>query len=491
MSAGPGRFAAGGDAPPALRDAIAKLEDEARVLDLGPAERERLWEAVGAEVRTLEDRHRAPAYTTDAGPSAEAFGVGEDPGDLAEALATLGAASRPGINQTSGGHLAYIPGGGLLPSGLGDLLADVANPYIGIQFGAPAAARMERSLVRWMADLVGYPATAGGDLTSGGSIATLQAVVTAREAHEIRSADVPRSVVYLTDHTHHAADKALRVAGLAECVVRRVALDDGLRMRPDALREAVVADRAAGLRPWLVVATAGSTDVGAVDPLAAIAVVAAECGLWLHVDAAYGGFFLLTAHGRRLLAGIERSDSVVMDPHKGLFVPFGSGALLVRDEHRLAKAHHYSAGYLGDAQAAAGSFSPADVSLELTRPFRAPRLWLPLKLFGIAPFRAALDEKLLLARHFAERIARVPGFTVVAPPDLSVVAFRYAAGGGPEDDEVNRRLAAAVSADGRAVISATTIGGRYTLRVAILHYRTHLEHVDALLDVLAREAPRP
>ncbi|MDQ3742405.1 MAG: pyridoxal-dependent decarboxylase, partial [Actinomycetota bacterium] len=213
--------------------------------------------------------------------------------------------------------------------------------------------------------------------------------------------------------------------------------------------------------------------------------------LWLHVDAAYGGFFLLTAHGRRLLAGIERSDSVVMDPHKGLFVPFGSGALLVRDEHRLAKAHHYSAGYLGDAQAAAGSFSPADVSLELTRPFRAPRLWLPLKLFGIAPFRAALDEKLLLARHFAERIARVPGFTVVAPPDLSVVAFRYAAGGGPEDDEVNRRLAAAVSADGRAVISATTIGGRYTLRVAILHYRTHLEHVDALLDVLAREAPRP
>jgi glutamate/tyrosine decarboxylase-like PLP-dependent enzyme len=348
---------------------------------------------------------------------------------------------------------------------------------------------MERSLVRWMAGLVGYPETAGGDLTSGASIANLEGIVTARDAVGISSGDVPRSVVYRTSQTHHCVDKALRIAGLAELVVREVALDDHRRMRPDALEAAVKADVAAGLCPWLVVATAGTTDTGAVDPLSAIADIADAHGLWLQVDAAYGGFFILTDPGRRILAGIERSRTVIMDPHKGLFLPFGSGALIVRDERQLAEAHRYSASYLHDAQESRGVFSPSDLSLELTRPFRGPRLWLPLKLFGLAPFRAALEEKLLLARYFHGRLAEMDGWVVGPEPDLSVVTYRYVPLRGDADD-FNRRLLKAVCADGSAVISATEIDGAYTLRLAILHYRSHLDEVDRLLEILAREATR-
>jgi glutamate/tyrosine decarboxylase-like PLP-dependent enzyme len=293
----------------------------------------------------------------------------------------------------------------------------------------------------------------------------------------------------MTSQTHHCIDKALRVAGLAECVVRRVDLDDGWRMSPDALEAAVAADRAAGLLPWLVVATAGTTDTGAVDRLGPLADIAEAHDLWFHVDAAYGGFFIVTDHGHRLLAGIERSRSVVMDPHKGLFLPFGSGALIVRDERQLAESHRYSANYLRDAQEMGGVFSSSDLSVELSRPFRGPRLWLPLKLFGLAAFRAALDEKLLLARYFHARLAEMPGWIVGPAPDLSVVTYRYAPGAG-DADAFNRRLLRAVSADGRAAISATEIDGTYTLRLAVLHYRSHLDEIDALLTILDREAER-
>lgn len=474
----------------ALESAIRGLEASARLLDPGEDERAELWEEVGrhvhAQLRTLGGE---AAYRPDTPVDPASLAVAETSTGIRDAVETLRAVEAPGVNQASGRHFAYIPGGGLFPSALGDLLAGVSNRYTGIRFASPAANALERSLVRWMADLVGYPESAGGDLTSGGSIAHLEGIVTARDAAGIRSADVPRTVVYLTSETHHCIEKGLRLAGLGECVVRRVALDERRRMRPHALAEAVDADVAAGLRPWLVVATAGTIDTGAVDPVDAIADVADAHGLWLQVDAAYGGFFLVTDHGRRLLAGIERSRSVVMDPHKGLFLPFGSGALVVREERELAYAHRYSAEYLSDARAAGGVFSPSDLSLELSRPFRALRLWLPLKVFGLAAFRAALDEKLLLARYVHARLTDMPGWEVGPEPELSVVTFRYQPARGDAND-FNRRLVGAVYADGRTVISGTDIDGRYTLRLAVLHYRSHLDDVEVLLDVLAREARR-
>jgi len=474
----------------AIREAITGLEASTRQLDPGPEDCDDLWRAVGAHVLgNLSELGRGPAYL--AGPPIDpaVFAIDETPAPVVDALKTIKAVEKQGIQQASGGQFAYVPGGGLFPAALGDLLADVSNCYSGVQFGAPAATLMERSLVRWMAELVGYPESAGGDLTSGASVANLEGIVTARDAMGIFSADVPRSVVYLTSQTHHCVDKALRVSGLAEAIVRHVPLDDRWRMRADALAAAVEADFGAGLRPWLVVATAGTTDTGAVDPLADIADIADAQGLWLQVDAAYGGFFLLTEHGRQILAGIERSRSVTMDPHKGLFLPFGSGALIVRDERQLAEAHRYSAGYLDDAREADRVFSPSELSIELSRPFRGPRLWLPLKLFGLAPFRAALDEKLLLARYAHDRLAEMPGWQVGPEPDLSIVTCRYLPRRG-DANEFNRSLVQAVVADGSVVISATEIDGAYTLRLAILHYRSHLAEVDRLLEVLSREAAR-
>lgn len=473
-----------------LREAIRDLEASARLLDPGPEQSDELWREVGGHVlRNVAERGHDPAHGGDEGVDAGLFAIAETPAPISEALATIGKIERSGINQASGGKFSYIPGGGLFPAALGDLLADVGNSYSGVLSGAPAAAHMERSLVAWMAGLVGYPGTAGGDLTSGGSVANLEGIVTARDAVGIRSADVPRSVVYLTSQTHHCVDKALRISGLAETQVRQVALDDRWRMRADAFAEAVEADIAAGLRPWLVVATAGTTDTGAVDPLADVADVADAHDLWLQVDAAYGGFFVLTEHGRRLMAGIERSRSVIMDPHKGLFLPYGSGALIVRDEAQLAEAHRYSATYLRDAREEGGAFSPSDLSVELSRPFRGPRLWLPLKVFGLAPFRAALEEKLLLARWLHDRLSEMPGWVVGPEPDLSIVTYRYVPRRGDAND-FNRRLVEAVRADGSVVISATELDGTYTLRAAVLQYRSHLDDVELLLEVLAREAAR-
>ncbi|HSE81051.1 MAG TPA: aminotransferase class V-fold PLP-dependent enzyme [Gaiellaceae bacterium] len=480
----------GNGGPAALREALGGLEASARGLDPGPEEREDLWGAVGAHVLgDLAELEHGPAYAAGEPIDPAVFELAETPAPLSTALATIKDVEQPGIHQASGRHFAYIPGGGLFPAALGDLLADVGNCYAGVHFAAPAASLMERSLVRWMAGLVGYSESAGGDLTSGASIANLEGIVTARDVMGISSADVTRSVVYLTSQTHHCVDKALRISGLSEAVVRRVPIDDRWRMHPDALETAVEADLAAGLRPWLVVATAGTTDTGAVDPLSAVADVADAYDLWLQVDAAYGGFFLLTEHGRRILVGIERSRSVTMDPHKGLFLPFGSGALIVRDEHQLAEAHRYGAGYLRDAREAGGTFSASDLSVELSRPFRGPRLWLPLKLFGLAPFRAALEEKLLLARYAHARLAELPSWAVGPEPDLSVVTFRYVPRRG-DANAFNRLLLEAVLADGSVVVSATELDGSYTLRLAILHYRSHLDEVDRLLEVLAREAAR-
>jgi glutamate/tyrosine decarboxylase-like PLP-dependent enzyme len=348
---------------------------------------------------------------------------------------------------------------------------------------------MERILLRWMAGFLGYPAASAGDLTSGGSIANLVGIVTAREAHGLKAKDFDRAVVYLSEQTHHAIDKAFRIAGLKESLKRFVPLDGRHRMQPEALEAAVEGDAKAGLRPWLIAATAGTTDTGAVDPLADLADVAHRHGLWLHVDGAYGAPFALTEQGKSILRGIERSDSVVLDPHKGLFLPFGSGAVLVREGRNLLGAHHYDASYLQDKDTLASrdEVSPADLSPELSRPFRALRLWLPLKFAGVAPFRAALEEKLLLARHFYERMRLEDGFEVGPLPDLSIVAFRYLPRRGDPDD-FNRKLINVVQRDGRVFLSSTRIDGRFTLRVAILSLRTHLDTIEQAVEILREKA---
>jgi glutamate/tyrosine decarboxylase-like PLP-dependent enzyme len=471
---------------------IRELEKVARQLEPAGEQRSRLITAVVEYAERFLDRLDVdPAYA----PAGDGRGLFESPiGEtgmpIEEALRLIGEhVDTPGINPASGRHFGYIPGGGIFHSALGDYLADVTNRYSGVFFASPGAVRMENLLLRWMAGLVGYPAGSGGNLTSGGSLANLIGVVCARDAHGVEAAQVPQAVVYTTEQAHHSVHKALRIAGLGRAVMRLVAVDPSYRMKATSLDALVHADRQAGLLPWLVVAAAGTTNTGSVDPLDAIAGVAAHHGLWLHVDGAYGAFFALCDEGRHILQGIERSDSLVMDPHKTLFLPYGSGALLVRDNQHLLRSHYYLADYMQDAATAQEEPSPADYSPELTKHFRGLRLWLPLKLLGVAPFRAALEEKLLLARYFHQRLSQVPGFEVGPSPDLSVVTYRYLPRRGDADD-FNRRLVQAVQQDGRVFVSSTMVHGRFVLRLAIVVFRSHLAEVDQAIEILTETARR-
>ncbi|HXI21362.1 MAG TPA: aminotransferase class V-fold PLP-dependent enzyme, partial [Gemmatimonadales bacterium] len=281
---------------------IRRLERASRALEPGVTRRRRLRDAVIASAERFLRRIRSQeAYVTadDPGRGVLAAPIGERGMPLARVIGLLEQeVVRPGGHPASPGHFAYIPGGGLYHAALADYLAAVSDKYAGVFFTGPGPVRMENQLVRWVADLVGYPPSAGGTTASGGSIANLTAVVAAREAHQLRAADYARAVVYLTSQAHHSIHKALRIAGMAEAQVREIALDERYRMRSDALARAIAEDRGRGLRHWLIAAAAGATDTGAVDPLDAIADVAAREGCWFHVDAAYGGFFLLTAHGR-------------------------------------------------------------------------------------------------------------------------------------------------------------------------------------------------
>ena len=474
---------------------MRQLERASRALDPGDGRRKKLRNAAFASAeRFLRPLHGARAYveTEDMGAGLLAAPISGDATPLDEVIALFEQhVVRPGGHPASPNHLSYIPGGGLYHSAIGDFLAAVSNKYASVFFSSPGAARMENMLVRWTAGLVGYPESSSGSIASGGSIANLTAIVTARDARGLKSIDYGKAVVYLTSQAHHCIQKALRIAGLADVHVRTIGLDDGFRMRPDALADAITADRAAGLNPWLVVATAGTTDTGAIDPLDAIADIAEREKCWYHIDAAYGGYFLLTEYGRSRLKGIARSDSAVLDPHKSLFMPWGSGIVIVKDAHALAAAHSYTGSYMQDAQHNQEEMSPADISPELTKHFRGVRMWLPLMLVGTKPFTAALDEKLLLARYFAREIAKL-GFEVGPAPDLTVVTYRWAPPGMSLEraNVVNEALIRETLRDGRIFLSSTMIDGRFTLRLVALSFRTHKRNIDLALRVLSESLAR-
>ena len=475
------------------RSRILELERLARALDPDEAERDRLMRAAHAYAqRLLTELPTRPAYNHDkssaAGIRRPEAGHGPHPiGRLIERFDE--SVVRPGLLPSHAGHLAYIPGGGIYASSLADYLAAVTNEYAGVRFAGPGAVEMEDLILDWMAKLVGFPETADGNLASGGSIASLIAVVAAREAAGLRARDFHRAVVYASPHIHQCLHKALRVAGLGESVRRDVVVDEGRRLCPASLSEAIAADRARDLQPWLVLASAGTADTGAIDPLAEIAEVARREGLWCHVDAAYGGFFAMLPEFRPALAGMECADSIVLDPHKGMFLPYGTGAVLVRNRDALQDAHAYYAAYMQDTvEAEAGGRSPAAVSPELTKHFRGLRVWLPLLLHGEEPFRACLREKVELAKYFHREVASL-GFEVGPEPELTVVTYRWVPRTG-NANAFNRALVEETHRDGRVFLSSTTVGGKFVLRMAALAFRTHLDTIDLALEVLREGVAR-
>jgi glutamate/tyrosine decarboxylase-like PLP-dependent enzyme len=410
-------------------------------------------------------------------------GFPDGPVGIEDALAFVSdQVEQRGIATASGRFMGYIPGGGLFHSALGDFLADVSNKYAGFASAAPGAVRLENACVRWLADVIGYPAEAAGALTSGGSIANLSAIVAARDALDPDGG----GAVYVAPTAHHCVDKALKIAGRGNAPRRALALDENYRISLESLEAALEQDRRNGVRPWLIVASAGTVDTGSVDPLAGIADLCARYGAWMHVDGAYGGLFMLCPEGRAALAGIERADTLAVDPHKTLFLPYGTGAVLARDGRTLRASFGATADYLTPFGALEDA-SPADLSPELTRHFRSLRLWLPIQLAGVDAFRAAQSEKIGLARYMHARLSELPGWGVGPSPDLSVFAFRYHPATG-DVDAFNERLTKHLQDEGRVFLSSTRIYGRLHLRAAILSFRTHLEHVDAAIDALQHAA---
>ncbi|HFA50355.1 MAG TPA: aminotransferase class I/II-fold pyridoxal phosphate-dependent enzyme [Bacteroidetes bacterium] len=482
-----------------MRKKIQQLEQTAKQLELEPVKRKKWDDAVqGYAHDFLNNLPQLKGFVKPGkNPAAAILGCPIDglPKPIEELLAVLKEnLHTSGVNPASGGHLGYIPGGGIYPTALGDYLAAVTNEYAGIFFGGPAAVRIENMLLRWMCQLMGYPEGALGNLTSGGSIANLIAFVTARDAKNIRPEKIRKSVIYLTAQVHHCVHKAIRIGGMEAATVRNVPMDAHFRMDAKALAKLVAKDQADGLNPFLVVASAGTTDTGAMDPLNDIADICEAENLWLHVDAAYGGFFILAdvdkpggSTIKDSFKGIERSDSLAIDPHKGLFLSYGLGAVLIKDVQAQATTHRYQANYMQDAISLTEEYSPAELSPELTKHWRGLRMWLPLQLFGTAPFKAALEEKILLTRYFYGEIQKL-GFEVGPFPDLSVCMYRYV----PEEGDANKfnaQLLDHVQTDGRIFVSSTTIGGVFWMRVAILCFRTHLREIDLLLEMF-REGVR-
>ena len=389
-----------------------------------------------------------------------------------------------GLIPASGGHIGYIPGGGIFLSAIGDFLADVSNEYAGMYFGSPGAVAMENELINWMKSVFHFPDSAVGNLTSGGSIANLIALTAARDKHAIKNDRIENSVVYLSPQVHHCIHKALRIIGLEDIVIRELELDAYSRIRPDLLKKHIEVDKMAGLHPFMIIASAGTTDTGAVDPLDEIGDIARSHEMWYHIDGAYGGFFVLTERARHKFAGIEKADSLVIDPHKGLFLPYGLGAVLVKDKEALFHSHHYTANYMQDANDPDLPLNPADVSPELTKHFRGLRLWLPLQMHGIEPFIACLEEKLYLTDYFRDALKK-RGFEIGPEPDLSVSYFWYPSKN-VDENTFNQKLMEFIHEDGRIFLSSTKINGKQVIRMAILSFRTKQETIDVCVEMIER-----
>lgn len=464
-------------------DQIRALEARARLLEPDHTTRQ-IWEKAIHEYSNqfLEQLDKAPAYITPNNKS-PILAFEEQPKPIEQLLEFLGQdADKQGLNTSSPKHFGYIPGGGLYTTAIGDYLAAVTNRYAGLFFPSPGAVRIENQLLRWMCQMVGYPEGSLGNLTSGGSIANLEAVIVARDKAELKGADYHQAVVYLTDQVHHCVQKALRLAGMSEAIIRYIPVSARFKMRTDILSDQIEQDKESGLKPFLVVGSAGTTNTGAIDPLDEIADLAENHQLWFHVDAAYGGFFTLLERYTPQFQGIERSDSITIDPHKGLFLSYGSGAILVRDPKRLYQSNYYTASYMQDVEGAIQEYSPADLSPELTKHFRGLRMWMSIHLLGIENLKAAIEEKILLCQYFYGEI-RDLGFEVGPFPELSVMIYRYV----PEDVDANafnKALVQYTRKEGRIFISTTTIDGVYWLRMAVMSFRTHLEDMQVGVEVL-------
>ena len=388
---------------------------------------------------------------------------------------------------------AYIPSSPTYAAILADALATAANLFLGNWLEAAAAAEVEIVVIDWFKEMLGIDEPeAGGLLTSGGSVANLTALAVAR--HAKLSDETAGAVVYASDQTHSSVERALRLLGFRPDQFARVPADGAYRLDGAALERRIDADERAGRRPFCLVANGGTTNTGAVDDLTRAAGICAARGLWLHVDAAYGGFAALTGRGRSLLAGVERADSITLDPHKWLYAPFEAGCVIFRDARQSRAVFHLLPDYLQDMPREAENVNFYDYGPQLTRGFRAFKLWFALRFYGVETYRALIDRSLDLAQLAALRLGRSPAIELLNEPSLGIVCFRHVPAGlrvgDPADearlDRLNAELVERVIASGEAVLSSTRVGGRFALRLCVLNHRTTIEDVERAVALVGR-----
>jgi aromatic-L-amino-acid/L-tryptophan decarboxylase len=394
----------------------------------------------------------------------------------------------------------YVPGSGTWPGALADLIVSAWNVDASSWRESAGPNQLELTVLDWFRSWVGYPPSASGILLSGGSAANLTALACAREA--LVGAMNDRVVAYVSDQAHSSLARAARVLGFRPDQLRVLPSDGRYRMRLDALEGAMEADLQARRRPLFVAAAAGATNTGAVDPLPELAEICRRREAWLHVDAAYGGFAVLTERGRHALAGIELADSITLDPHKWLYQPFECGGILVRDGALLRKAFEIVPDYLRDAHGEQREVNFADRGLQLTRASRALKIWLSIGAFGLAAFRTAIDRSLDLARLAQERIENSEELDLITPNVLGVVTFRRLFGGGRDEATLalmNAELVERLARSGVGLVSSTRLRGRYAIRMVPMNHATEAADVHEVLAWLEREpipepradAPRP
>ena len=380
---------------------------------------------------------------------------------------------------------AFIPSPSNFVSVMADALAAGFNPFAGNWLEGSGPAQIELVVIDWLREMCGLPETAGGLFVSGGSMANLTALAAARRARLGNRSD--DAVIYFSDQTHNSIEKALRVLGFAREQIRLLPSDEDFRLPVESLRRAVAGDRADGKNPFCVIANAGTTNTGAVDPLDQLADLCEREKLWLHVDGAYGAAACLSERGRKLLAGIERADSLSLDPHKWLFQPFEIGCVLARDARLLKKTFHTMAGYLEDTKRAEEEeINYYDYGVQLTRGFRALKLWLSIKTFGAAAFREAINRGFEMAEFAEELLSQSDCWRIISPATFGIVTFRYVAEGRPENEinEIHRRMVEMMTEDGFAFANSTVLRGQTVMRLCTINPRTTEDDVRATIKQL-------
>jgi aromatic-L-amino-acid decarboxylase len=473
----------------------ADLNDDPLALD--PETMRQLgYRTVDMLVARLSDRSTPPIRRATPAEMADRLHapLAAGPESFEELLVQLERDVLPFMSWTSHpGFFAFIPGAGTWPGALGDFVASALNVYAGCWMESAGPSTLELEVLGWFKEWVGFPASAAGTLTTGGSAANMTALACARERLAGPMNDA--LVAYVSDQAHSSLARAARILGFRPDQVRVLPVDAAFRLDPRTLAAALDADVRAGRTPLLVAASGGTTNTGSVDPLPELAALCRERGVWLHVDAAYGGFSVLTERGRAALAGIELADSLALDPHKWLYQPFECGCLLVRDGSALRRAFEITPDYLKDAAVHDGDeVNFSDLGLQLTRSTRSFKLWLSLRCFGLDAFRTAIDRALDLAELARRRVESSQELELAAPPSLGVVCFRRRFDDTGDEAELERRnahLVAALEESGLALVSSTRLHGRFAIRLCVLSHTSGREHVEAALDFLERAPVEP